>query len=261
MVKKNNNGVISIDLLQVFRTLWRNVLAIILAALFAAAAAFAYTWFFVTPKYEAVASLYVNNSSFSFGSTSFSISSSEISASNSLVSSYVFLLTSRETLEAVIADTGIDYDYVELQEKIIKTEAVPNTPAFYVTVSSADPQEAELIANSIAKILPQRISEVIDGASVRIVDHAIIPAHRASPNYTKVIVLSGLAGAVLAAIWCILHNIVRTSQNETIGNSVSVLMHYPQLQLLAVIPDMDVSDKKGYYYSSYYGSKEKEEKK
>ena len=260
MVKKSNNGLISIDLLQVFHTLWRNALAIVFAALFVSAAAFAYTWFFVTPKYEAVASLYVNNSSFSFGSTSFSISSSEISASNSLVSSYVFLLTSRETLEAVIADTGIDYDYVELQEKIIKTEAVPNTPAFYVTVSSADPQEAELIANSIAKILPQRISEVIDGASVRIVDHAIIPAHRASPNYTKVIVLFGLAGAFAAATWCIFFNVIQAAQNETIGNSESVLRQYPQLQILSVVPDMDLSEKKGYYYSSYYGSKKRENK-
>ena len=255
MVKKNNNGTMSVDLLQMIRVLWNNALAIILAALVAAAAAFAYTWFFVTPKYEAVASLYVNNSSFSFGSTSFSISSSEISASNSLVNSYVFLLTSRETLEAVIADTRVDYSYTELKEKIIKTEAVPNTPAFYVTVSSSDPQETEMIANSIAKILPQRISEIVDGASVRIVDHAIIPAHRASPNYTKVGMLSGLAGAFAAAIWCILHNIVRTSQNETIGDSESVLRQYPQLQILAVVPDMDISDKKGYYYSSYYGEK------
>lgn len=255
MIKKNNNGVVSINLIQVILVLWRNVLAVVLAALLFAAVAFAYTWFFVTPKYEAVASLYVNNSSFSFGSTSFSISSSEISASTSLVNSFIFLLESRETLETVIADTGVNYNVNELKEQIIKAKGVSNTPAFTVTVSSSDPQEAEKIANSIAKILPQRISEIIDGASVRIVDHAIIPAHRASPNYTKILLLSGFAGASLAAIWVILYNIINESRNETIGDSGSVIMQYPQLQILSVIPDMGITEKKGYYYTSYYGSK------
>ena len=255
MIKKHSNGIVSIDLLQVFRILWKNVLSIILVALMFAAASFAYTWFFVTPEYEAVASMYVNNSSFSFGSTSFSISSSEISASNSLVNSFIFLLESRETLETVIADTGIDYSVDELKEKIIKAEGITNTPAFTVSVKSTDPQEAEQIANSIAKILPQRISEIVDGATVRIVDHAIIPAHRASPSYTKVLVLFGLAGALAAAIWCICYNIITESQNETIGDASNVLTQYPQLQILATIPDMGIAEKKGYYYTSYYGSK------
>ena len=260
MVKKKSNGVLTVDLSQMIRALWENALAIILAALIAATGAFAYTWFFVTPKYEAVASMYVNNSSFSVGSASFSISSSELSASNSLVNSYVFLLESRETLEAVIADTGVNYDYATMKRDIIRTKAVPNTPAFSVTVTSADPREAELIANSIAKILPQRISEIIDGASMRIVDHAIIPAKRSSPTYSNVLALYGLAGGFAAALWCVFRTVIKEQQNETIGNSDSVLMNYPQLQILAVIPDMDISEKKGYYYSSYYGGGKKGDK-
>ena len=244
-----------IDLAEIITNIWENVFVIILSALIVAAAGFAYTWFFVPPKYEAVASMYVNNSSFSVGSTSFSISSSEISASNSLVNSYIFLLQSRETLEEVIADTGISYDYDELVNSIISTKAVPNTPAFYVTVSSSSPQEAELIANSIAKILPQRISEIIDGASMRIVDHAIIPAHRISPSYTRSTVLYGVLGAIAAVIWCLFHTVFNDLHNETIGNSDSVLEQYPQLQVLAFMPDMNIPEKNGYYSSSYYGSK------
>ena len=41
-----------------------------------AIAVFGVTFIFIDPSYEATASMYVNNSSFSFGSTSFSISSS-----------------------------------------------------------------------------------------------------------------------------------------------------------------------------------------
>lgn len=258
MVKKTDNGAVKIDLIEILRMLWNKALVIILSALLAGSAAFAYTFFFVEPTYEAVASMYVNNSSFSFGSTSFSISSSEISASNSLVNSYIFLLESRTTLEAIIADTGVNYSYTQLKEKIVKAEAVPTTPAFKVTVSSTDPQEAELIANSIAKILPERISEIIDGASVRIVDYAIIPSHRASPNYVKTIAIFGFLGAFVAAAWCVVSSITRELHNTDIGDANNIKKLYPHLHILATIPDMDLSEKKGYYYSPYSGSGKKE---
>ena len=141
MEHKTHNDEIEIDLLQLFGALWKKALAIILIAVIVGSAAFAYTLFMVEPTYEATASMYVNNSSFSFGSTSFSISSSELSASNSLVSTYIFILESRTTLEDVISDAGLSYTYEELSE-MISTEAVTGTAAFTVTVSSNSPHRS-----------------------------------------------------------------------------------------------------------------------
>ena len=196
MNKKNDE--MEIDLLELFRALWKRALAIILVAVIVGTAAFAVTLFFVSPKYKATASMYVNNSSFSFGSTSFSISPSELSASNSLVSTYIFILESRTTLEDVIAKAGLSYDYEELSG-MITTEALSGTAAFTVTVESESPAEAELIANTIAQLLPDRIAEIVDGSSVRIVDYAIIPAHRSSPSYIKNTAIGVLLGGLLAA--------------------------------------------------------------
>lgn len=257
MVNKTSNDEIEIDLLQMFRVLWKNALAIILAAVLAGSAAFAITLFLIKPKYQAVTSMYVNNSSFSFGSTSFSISSSELSASNSLVQTYIYLLKSRTTLEAVIQESGVNYDYETLRDDVIKATAVTGTAAFDVTVTSESPAEAELIANTIAKILPERIAEIVDGASVRIVDYAIIPAHRASPSYTKNVVIGGLSGALIAAVWVIISSILNESLNDVIRTSDDLTRMYPNYTVLALIPDMRLSEKKGYYYSSYYGSKGK----
>jgi len=254
MVKKTYNGEAEIDLIKLFTVLWKNVLAIILVAAMTAAAAFFVTYTFIKPTYKAETSMYVNNSSFSFGSTSFSISSSELSASNSLVQTYIFILKSRTTLEAVIKEAGIDYDYVTLRDEILKTEALSGTAAFKVAITSESPAEAELIANTIAKILPERISEIVDGASVRIVDYAIVPAHRASPSYTNNVLIGGLIGAFIASIWIIIRYIIRESEDELIHTSDELTQQYPKYPLLAVIPDMRLSEKKGYYYSSYYES-------
>lgn len=252
MERNKQNDEIEIDLLQLFGALWKRALAIILVAVIAGAATFAATLFLISPKYEAKTSIYVNNSSFSFGSTSFSISSSELSASNSLVSTYIFILESRTTLEDVIAQAGLEYNYEELSE-MITTEAVAGTAAFTVTVESESPVEAELIANTIAQILPDRIAEIVDGSSVRIVDYAIIPAHRSSPSFVKNTAIGILLGGFLAAAVVAVKFIIEQQRDEVIHSADELREIYPDITVMALIPDMRLSEKKGYYYSSYYG--------
>lgn len=255
MAVRKENDEIEIDLLALFKVLWSKALVLVLTALIAGAATFAVTAFLIKPKYEATAAMYVNNSSFSFGSTSFSISSSELTASNSLVATYIFILESRTTLEDVIAAANLPYDYEELSD-MITTEAVTGTAAFNVTVESESPVEAELIANTIAKLLPDRIAEIVDGSSVRIVDYAIVPAHRSSPSFVKNTALGVLLGLFLSAAVVTVKYIVDEQTNDVITSADDLKALYPDIPVLALIPDMRLSNKKGYYYSSYYGGKE-----
>ena len=253
-----NNDEIEIDLIKLVKTLWQKALVIILIAVIMATATFAVTLLFITPQYQATASLYVNNSSFSFGASSFSISSSELSASSSLVNTYIYILKSRTTLEDVISTADIPYNYEQLA-KMISAKAVTGTAAFDVTITSTSPTEAELIANTIAQVLPERISEIVDGSSVRIVDYAIVPAHRASPSFTKNTIIGFLVGGILAAAVVVIKFLI-DEQNDVLIHSADELRElYPDITVLALIPDMRLSEKKGYYYSSYYGeSKDKE---
>lgn len=253
MSAKNENDEIEIDLLKLFRLLWSNALAIIVVSALLGAAVFAFTFFLVTPKYEATSSMYVNNSSFSLGATSFSISSSDLSASNSLVSTYIYILESRTTVEDVIAESGVPYTYEELM-KMLTTEAVTGAAAFNVTVESTSPTEAELIANTFAKLLPDRIAEIVDGSSVRIVDYAIIPAHRSSPSFVKNTAIGVLAGIVISSAWIIIAALIREQNDVVIRSADDLKAMYPEMPVLALIPDMHLSDKKGYYYSAYYGT-------
>lgn len=243
---------IELDLFQVVNILWQKALIIILAATIFGAASFAGTFFFISPKYKATTSMYVNNSSFSFGATSFSITSSELSASNTLVSTYIYILESRTTLEEVISEAGLSYTYEDL-EKMIDARAVSDTAAFDVTVESENPVEAELIANTIAKILPDRIAEIVDGSSVRIVDYAIIPAHRSSPSYIKNTLIGALIGGILCSAVVLAVFVTSEKRNVDIRSVDDLKDMYPDIPVLALIPDMRISGKKGYYYSSYYG--------
>lgn len=251
-----NNEEYEIDLLKLFGKLWSKALVIILIALLFATAAFAVTLLFITPTYEASVSFYVNNSSFSLGSTSFSISASELSASNSLVNTYVYILESRTTLEDVITKSGVPYNYIELG-KMLKATPYQSTAAFDVTVTSTSPTEAELIANTIAVVLPERITEIVDGSNVRIVDYAIVPSGRSGPSFIINTLIGFLAGAFLAAA-IVTVRFILDEQNDILIHSADELREmYPDISVLALIPDMRLSEKKGYYYSSYYGDSKK----
>lgn len=250
----------TIDLLELARVLWKNILAIALVAVLFGSAAFGVTAFLIEPEYQATASLYVNNSSFSFGSTSFSISSAELSASHSLVSVYIYILNSRTTMEDVIKEADLTYTPEELS-KMVFAKGVNSTGAFEVTVTSTNPSEAELIANTIAKILPDRIAEIVDGSSVRIVDYAIIPSHRSGPSMVKNTAIGILAGGFLAAAWVVMRFLMNDQSKSMIRSAEDLHAMYPDIMVLAMIPDMRVSDKKNGYYSSYYGEIEKKNKK
>ena len=240
-----------IDLVQMFKAIWEHILGIIFVTLIGGVIAFAFTSLFISPKYTATATMYVNNSSFSFGSTSFSISSGELSAANTLVDVYSEILKSRTTLEEVISEADLPYTHDELREMIM-VQDVTGTGIFSVSVESPSPMEAEKIANTVAKVLPDRIADIVDGASVRIVDNAIVPAHRSSPDYIKNTAIGLLLGFLLSAGLVAMKDILVTQADTVIRSSDELKALYPDIPILAAIPDMRKAGKKGYYYSSYY---------
>ena len=223
----------TIDLLELAKALWKNILAIALVAVIVGAGAFGYTAFLVEPTYQATASLYVNNSSFSLGATNFSISTAELSASNSLVSVYLYILKSRTTMEDVIKEANLTYTPEELSKMVFAK------------------------ADTIAKLLPDRIAEIVDGSSVRIVDYAIIPSHRSGPSMVKNTAMGILAGGFLAAAVVVVRFLTDDKSKLMIKSADELREMYPDIPVLAMIPDMRLSEKKNGYYSSYYGQTDK----
>lgn len=235
-----------IDLLKLLGALWKRIWIIALAAVVGGVVLLAYTKILVTPLYKSSAMMYVNNSDFSVGSTKVSLS--DLSAAQSLVETYAVILKSRGTLEDVIQKAELPYTYEELS-KMIDTGAVNNTEIFSITVTSENPEEATKIANTIVDVLPDRITEIMDGSDVRTVDFAVVPSKKASPNTMKNMLLGVLVGIVLSCAVII----VRELMDTKIHSEDYLLTQYPDIPLLAVIPDMDKKPGKRSYY--YYENK------
>jgi len=234
---------IEIDLLHIVKILWQKIWIIIISMILFGAVLFSYAVFIITPQYQAKAMMYVNNSSISIGATSFSLS--ELNAAQSLLDVYVIILQSRTTLEEVIEKANLDYTYEQLASRIT-AESVNGTEIFRIVATSSNPAEAELIVDTIVEILPERIADIVDGSSVRVVDHAVLPVQRSSPSYTRYAMIGLILGFVLSCGTIILLDLMDT----TVRSEDYLYQKYSDIPMLAVVPDAHDTHRGS--YSHYY---------
>lgn len=238
----------TIDLLHVAKMLLRRAWLVVLCGLLGAAAGFSVSAFAIAPTYSSSVKLYVNNGSLSIGNTSFSISSSELTAAQGLVKTYGEILDSRSTLERVIEKAGVKYTWKELSNMIAYSPS-NDTEIMRVTVTSEDPYEASRIANTIAEVLPTRISEIIDGASMEVVDSAIADVDKVAPSITKYTAV----GLMLGVIVCVAVIVIVAMTDDTIHDEEYVIRTYAY-PILGKVPDLLNAGGKSYaYYSRNHG--------
>lgn len=242
-----------IDLVHIVKVLWQRRWIILLCVILLGAMLLSCAAFLVSPKYESTAMMYVNNSSVSAGKSP-SISSSEITAAKSLLDVYIVILESPTTLEAVIEKAQLEYTYKELHE-MVSASSVNGTEVFEITATSTDPREAKLIVDTIVSILPDRIAGVVEGSSVRLVNHANLPTQKASPSYVKYTAVGMILGFLISCMAIIVAELLDT----TVRNEDYLHQRY-SIPVLAVVPDShhEASDSYNKYYKSENNSARKE---
>lgn len=246
------NRVYEIDLINILKIFWRRKFLLILAGILGGAIAFAYTYFLVTPQYTATIYLYANNAAShqTSDSTYQKVTTSDLSASARIVDTYAAMICREVVLDQVIQETGINIS-VEVLAKSVAVAAENETEVFKVSVTNPSPQNAMVLANAIAEVAPERIAEIAEGTSVKVVDYAKLPDKMSSPNIKKNILIGILIGIVICALIIILMEIfdtrLKTEEDFEVWG----------LPVLGSIPDFSNpknAKKYGYNYDSYaYG--------
>ena len=255
----NDTNEIQIDLLEYCKALLAQWWMLLLSAIVGGALFLGYTWFMVEPTYQASCTMYAVNS-VTLGSARVSISSADISATRSLLTTYGVILKSRLTLEEVIEKAGVNYSTGKLSS-MIASSAVSNTEILQITVTSTDPTEACLIANTIAEVLPEKITKIVKASSVEIVDLAVVPSKAADPDYMKNTAIGALLGLILCAAAILLFQFLL---NDTIESEDWVRDTFkdvaPVIGRIPLSGDAK-ADKYGYGYDYGYNYSSEETKK
>ena len=253
MDNNEKNKVVEIDLKHIFIILLRRIWIIALVGVMVGVVALSYAYFFVTPTYASEAKLYVNNS---YEKNPGVYSPSQLVAAQYLAETYMVIMESRSVLEQVQQKTGLDYTQAQLKN-MITAEAVNETEVFQVAVTCADYKHAAQIATAITEVLPDAISAVVEGSSVRVVEHAIENPNPVGPSYQKYAVIGGLLGIVLTIAVIVLIELMNTA----IDSEEYLSRAYSDVPLLAVIPG-DSAKNGGYKsYRGYYTSTKRGEAK
>ena len=239
--KNKDSQYVEIDLVELFVALCKKAWVIAIVTILVGAMVGAYAFFFVTPKYKASAMMYVNNNSVSVAGASFDLS--DLNAAKSLVNTYMVILNSRNVLNDVIEKSGVKYSYKQLKA-MISAAPVDSTEVFEVVVTSTNPKEAELIANTICSILPKKIASIVESSSFRIVDSAVCPEKKSSPNVT----MYALSGMFIGFVVSCAIIIILKLRDNSISNEEYLINNY-NYPVLSVIPDFNENSKGKYYYS------------
>ena len=126
-----------------------------------------------------------------------------------------------------------------------------DTEIMEVTVVCEDAEEAAKIANSITHVLPERISQIIKGATMEIVDTAVPNHQKIAPSVTKYTAVGFVLGFLLSvgviAVFAIM--------DDTIHDEDYILQTY-SYPILAKIPDLTNKESKRYGYYYYHHSEQ-----
>ncbi len=229
-MEKNKNEYYTIDIKHIFVEIWKKIWVVIFSAIIIGGAGFALSSFAIAPKYSATIKLYVNNISDKVNGGV--VSSTQISAAQELVKTYREVLHSRPTYEKIVEKLGDAYT-VEQISGYISSGSLNDTEIMYIEVRSGDPNEAATIANCIADIFPERISDVIESASVEVVERAVPNMNRVSPSVSRYTAL----GVVLGAIFAIAVIVIVTLLDQRIHDESYIIQNY-NYPIIARIPGL-----------------------
>ena len=106
-----------------------------------------------------------------------------------------------------------------------------------------------MIVDTFTRILPERIADIVDGSSVRIVDVARLPEKRCSPSYLKFTAVGFAAGLLISCVAVCLAQILKDQMDNTVRDEEYLIVRY-HLPILAAVPDMNQKDSQT--YGGYY---------
>ena len=219
-----------IDVFQLVKVLWKRKFLIVLAALVAGLAAFAYSSFVIQPQYTSTTRIYVVNRN---QADKPGLTNQDLQAGSYLVKDYREIILSQDVLEKVVADQNLTMDAKTLGRKVSVT--VPaDTRIVSISVRDGKPEEASRIANALREVAAQKIISVTKVSDVTTLEEARPATSPSSPNIRRNTMMATVAGVGFVTVIVLLVELLddRVKRPEDIEE----VMH---LSLLGVIPNLE----------------------
>lgn len=223
-VKENDE--ITIDLTELFMTLWSKAHIIILSGILLGLLAFVGTKLFITPMYTSTTKFYVLTKTTDSGNVTYS----DLQTGSQLTKDYAELVKSRPVLEEVVSVLNLDMDTQELADKITVTTPT-DTRVMSINVEDAQPKQARDIADAVRQAVGIQIQEIMDVDSVKTVEEANLPGSPSSPSVMRNTLIGAILGILISAgiiiLVFMLDDTVKTPEDVETYLGLNVLASIP----------------------------------
>lgn len=221
---QQNDDVVTIDLVELAKAVWRTIWLVIIAVVVGAVLAFVVTKVFITPLYKSTSTIYILSQTTSITSLA------DLQIGSQLAADFEIIATTRELIEKVIENEHLDKTYEELKKEISVTNP-QDSHMLRISVTDPDPELAARISNAIADELREEIAEIMNTDRPSAVEKAVVAETPSSPSVKRNVVI----GALLLAILAIAIIIIRYMSDDTIKSDEDV-RKYLGLDTLAQFP-------------------------
>lgn len=199
VVEVENAAEDTIDLVEIFRALYKRRVWIVLAAVVFGTVIGMYGKFVVKDVFQAEASMCIIDSNKE-------VSMSDLQVGSALTNDYEGIIKSRVVLTKVIANLKLDIEYKELYNAV-SIENPDGTRIIKINVISGNQNEAVDIANEILSVSIDEIPHVLGSNTPTVLDKAdelfVENIRRSVMSYTLIGVLAGIViscGAVVISV-------------------------------------------------------------
>ncbi len=200
-----------LDLKELFNIFWSKKVQIILIVLLFIALGVIYTVGFTTPMYTSSTTLVLAGAESGSGSeTTNSITTTDITLNSKLVSTYSVLVRSKDVLNEVISNLGMDISWESLKNNV-KVSAVEDTEVIEISVTTENAADSAKIANETANVFTKKVAEIYNINNVHVVDEAEVENAPSNINHEKDVIIFAFIGLVISVIYVLITNMLDTT--------------------------------------------------
>lgn len=242
----NREREIIITLEDLWEIFIRRFLLMLIVAVVAMGGVFAFNTLTFVPKYHSKATLYVLKQN---DKDNHSVSGDNFSLALNVVKDCTYIIKSRDVLEDVIAQLGLDMDYKTLSSSLTITNP-SNTRILEVQASSDSPELSKKIADCVCETGAKKIEETMGFNQVNLYEEGTLE----STPYNKTSLITYAEIGVFSAALVYAFFILRFLLDDKI-RSTDDIEDIVGISVIGVIPNADTSQKGHSYYAQHSKSK------
>ncbi len=221
---------VEIDVMDLLKLLWNNVVSIVLGACCVALLAYLYVSLAKVPTYTSSATMYVINSQNADASPTYA----DLQSSTHLIRDAQQLIYSDRVLKKTIENLGLENVTADQVRGNMSVAIQGETRFLEVVVVNTDPYRAADLANMICEVSCEALKDILNINMAKVVDVAEVPGAPSGPNVKGFVLGGGFLGAFIMIVFVM----IRYLMDDTLKTTDDIEKHLG-LSVLGNIPELE----------------------